>query len=243
MIDLHAHILTDTDDGASSFEESVALLYEAKKAGFTGITCTPHYMQGFYEKNANYISNKLQELKIDSKRVGINLYQSNEIYASEEICKFIDDKKVTRINNSKYLLVEFPLTNNPMKNSIKIIEEIIKNGYIPIIAHPERCPYIQRDIRFAKNLLEKGALFQANYASIDGYYGIQAKKSIIKLLKNRMIQFLGSDVHKKRTIYPNMNKYIKELSKYLSENEFDDLSYKNPIKVINNDKVIINKIK
>ena len=45
MIDLHAHILTDTDDGASSFEESVALLYEARKAGFTGIVCTPHYMQ------------------------------------------------------------------------------------------------------------------------------------------------------------------------------------------------------
>ena len=56
MIDLHAHILTDTDDGASSFEESVALLYEARKAGFTGIVCTPHYMQGFYEKDANYIN-------------------------------------------------------------------------------------------------------------------------------------------------------------------------------------------
>lgn len=243
MIDLHAHILTDTDDGAGTFAESVALLYEAKKAGFSGVVCTPHFMQGFYEKDVNYIKNKIQELEIDSKRVGINLYQGNEIYLADEISKFIENKKVTRVNNSRYLLIEFPLTNNPIRNTTKIIEDIIKEGDIPIIAHPERYPYIQKDIKFAKNLLQKGALLQANYASIDGYYGIEAKKTIIKLLKNKMIQFLGSDVHKKRTIYPNMPKYIKELSKYLSEDELDELSYKNPIKVIHDTKITIDTAK
>ena len=184
MIDLHAHILTDTDDGASSFEESVALLYEARKAGFTGIVCTPHYMQGFYEKDANYINNKMKELEMDAKRIGIHLYQGNEIYAINEICKILKEKKIVSLNNSKYLLIEFSLNNEPIKNSVEIIDEIVKNGYIPIIAHPERYPYVQKDIKFLKSLLKKGVLLQANYASIDGYYGIPAKKTIIKLLKN-----------------------------------------------------------
>ncbi len=240
MIDLHTHILSDTDDGATSFAESVALLYEAKKAGFTGIVCTPHYMQGFYEKDVNYINEKIKDLEIDSKRVGVHLYQANEIYASNDICEFIDIEKVARINNSKYLLMEFPLTEAPMMNSMEIIENIVKNGYVPIVAHPERYPYVQKSINFAKELLKRGALLQVNYASIDGYYGVQAKKAIIKLLKKKMVQFLGSDTHRKRTIYPNMEKYINELSKYLSENEFDELSYKNPIKVIHDEKIVIN---
>ena len=239
MIDLHAHILTDTDNGAGSFEESVALLYEAKKAGFSGIVCTPHYMQQFYERDVNYNNNKIQELGLDSKRIGIHLYQGNEIHISSEVCKFIDDKKVATINNSKYVLIELPLTDTSISNVIEIIDKIIKNGYIPIIAYPERYPYVQKNIEFVKELLRKGALLQANYASIDGYYGSQAKKTIIKLLKNKMIQFLGSNVHKKRTIYINMPKYIKALSKYLSEDEIHELSYKNPIKVIHDDKITI----
>lgn len=243
MIDLHSHILTDTDDGASTFEESVALLYEAKKAGFSGIVCTPHYMQQFYEKDVNYISDKIKELGLDSKRIGIHLYQGNEIYISNDICKLLEDKKVARINDSRYLLIELPLTDTPIKNAIEIIEEIVKNEYIPIIAHPERYPYIQKNINLAKEFLRKGALLQANFASIDGYYGVQAKKTVIKLLKNKMIQFLGSDAHKKRTIYSNMNKYIKALSKYLSEDDIHELSYKNPVKVIHDEKITIDTYK
>ena len=239
MIDLHAHILADTDDGASTFEESVALLYEAKKSGFSGIVCTPHYMPQFYEKDSNYVNDKIQELSIDSKRVGIHLYQGNEVYISNDICKFIDDKRVTRINGSRYLLIEFPLTDTSIKDTIVIIEQLVKKKYIPIIAHPERYPYIQKNISFAKELLRKGALLQANFASIDGYYGVQAKKTLIKLLKSKMIQFLGSDAHKKRTIYSNMDKYIKLLLKYLSEDDIHELSYKNPIKVIHDEKITI----
>lgn len=241
MIDIHAHILADTDDGTDSFEESVAILYEAKKAGFSGVVCTPHYIQNHYEKNAEYVSAKIQELKFDSKRIGINLYQGNEIYASNEICKLLDDKKVTRINNSRYLLIEFPLTNDTITNYTEIIKEIIQKGYIPIIAHPERYSYIQKNIKLAKELLKNGALLQANYASIAGYYGVQAQKTIIKLLKNNMIQFLGSDVHKKKTIYTNMQQYIKGLTKYISEDKLHELSYKNPIKVINDDIISIDK--
>lgn len=239
MIDLHAHILAETDNGASSFEESVALLYEAKKAGFSGIICTPHYMQQFYEKDEIYISNKIKELNSDCKRIGIHLYQGNEVYISDEIYKYLRERKITRINGSKYLLMELPLTEISINKCIEVIEKIVNEGNIPIIANPERYPYIQRNVELARQFLKKGALLQSNYASIDSYYGVPAKKTIIKLLKNKMIQFLGSNVHKKKTIYPNMQKYLKLLSKYLSENELHELSYKNPIKVIHDENINI----
>lgn len=238
MIDLHVHILSETDDGATNFAESVALLFEAKKAGFTGVVCVPHYAKGSYEKDTKYVKDRIKELEIDAKRIGVHLYQGSEIYETEEVCDLIEEGKVATINDSRYILIQLPMTKTPKANTMEIIDKIVKKGYVPIVAYPERYAYIQKNIKFAKELIEKGALLQANYASIEGYYGVTAKKTIIKLIKNKMIHFLGSDTHKKRTIYPNMNKYVDMFSKYLSENEFDELTYKNPIRVINDSKII-----
>jgi len=237
MIDLHLHILSETDDGATNFSESVALLFEAKKAGFTGVVCAPHYTKGKYEKDAKYVKDRIKELEIDAKRVGVHLYPANEVYATEEICSLIKQNKVTTINNSRYIIIELPMENDSVEKSMKTIDEIVKNGYVPIISHPERYPYVQKNIKIAKELVDKGALLQANYASIDGYYGQQAKKTVIKLLKNNLIHFLGSNTHRKRTIYTNMKRYIDLYAKYLSENDFDELTYKNPIRAINDSKI------
>ena len=42
MIDIHSHIIWDTDDGPATFEESVEMLREAAAAGTTDIVATPH---------------------------------------------------------------------------------------------------------------------------------------------------------------------------------------------------------
>ena len=237
MIDFHSHILSETDDGARDFAESVTCLYEAKKAGFSSIICTPHYIVGFYECDYSNIEEKIKKLQIAANNIDLTLYHANEIYVHDEIPSLISNKKVSTINNGKYLLMEFPLTDIPMLNSMDIIKNIVKAGYIPIIAHPERYPYVQKDINFAQNLIKNGALLQCNYSSIDNFYGIKAKKTIIKLLKNNMVSFLGSDNHRKKSIYYNMNKYISKILKYISEEEFEKISKNNALKILRNEEL------
>lgn len=238
MIDFHSHILNETDDGAVDFAESAACLYEAKKAGFTAIICTPHYIPGFYECDCDDIAKKIEKLQIAANIPGITLYHANEIYVHEDIPGLIDNKKVSTINNTKYLLMEFPLSDLPMLNSMEIIRNITNAGYVPIVAHPERYPYVQENIKFAKNLVKNGALLQCNYSSIDNYYGREAKKTMIELLKKDMVSFLGSDNHRKGTIYHNMNSYISKILKYISREKFEELSNKNIMKVIRNEKIL-----
>ena len=48
MIDMHSHILPNIDDGSQSIEESVSMLREAKKAGFTAIVSTSHFIEEVY---------------------------------------------------------------------------------------------------------------------------------------------------------------------------------------------------
>lgn len=68
-------------------------------------------------------------------------------------------------------------------NDKEVIYRLIENGYVPIIAHPERYPFIQKDPNYLFELSDMGALFQANYGSIIDMYGSKAKKDFKKIIK------------------------------------------------------------
>lgn len=119
----------------------------------------------------------------------------------------------------------------------EVVYRLIENGYIPIIAHPERYSYVQENIDFAKDLSDMGVLFQSNYGSSIGIYGKKAKKTQKKLLQLGIIQFFGTDVHRAGQIYPNMSKILKKLRKIISEEELERLTTINPQKVLDNENI------
>jgi protein-tyrosine phosphatase len=62
MIDLHAHILPQLDDGAESLEESIEMCRISHKDGVRTIVATPHILPGVYTNNRSTILAKVQEL-------------------------------------------------------------------------------------------------------------------------------------------------------------------------------------
>ena len=105
---------------------------------------------------------------------------------------------------------------------------------MPILAHPERYQYVQNDITVCERLIDKGVLFQMNFGSIIGVYGKDVKKTAIKLLKNNYIHFLGSDVHRKESIYTKIESAKKKIIKIIGKEKFDILTIENPNHIINN---------
>lgn len=72
-------------------------------------------------------------------------------------------------------------------------DEIWNAGYQPVIAHPERYLYMEeKDYLLLK---EKGYSFQLNLMSLSGYYGPHPKVVSEKLLKQKMYDFVGTDLH------------------------------------------------
>ena len=198
MKDLHCHILMNIDDGSKNIEESLELLKQAAKEGISDILLTPHYI-----KNSNYNANnklKLELLNILKEHaklnnININLYLGNEVYIDDDIISLLVNKEISTLNNSRYILLELPFMNEIL-NLKDIIFKIINNGYIPIIAHPERYHFVKNDPLVLKEYLDMGVLFQGNYKSLFGLYGSKAKKTLKILLKNNMIHFLASDIHR-----------------------------------------------
>ena len=234
MIDFHSHIIPNIDDGSTSMKDTINMINEALQAGFTEIISTSHYIQKYYdldcferEKILDIIKKKVSE----KKEINIKLYLGSEIYFTPEIIELIKNKKASTINNTRYLLFELPMNTKPLFVK-EMVYELMQNGYIPIIAHPERYSYVQENIRYIEELAGMGVLFQSNYGSIIGMYGNSAKKTLKKLLKNNLISFLGSDVHGTGQIYPKIPKALKKLRKILSIEELEKLTTLNAQKVL-----------
>lgn len=234
MKDIHSHILYGIDDGSRDLEESVELLKQMEEQGVTDIILTPHYIENttytysFLEKQK-----RLKELK---HYTNIRLYIGNEVYLSENIVQLLKEGKISTLNQSRYLLVELPM-NNKLVNLEHILYELIRCNIIPIIAHPERYSYVQENIQYLDELKEMGILFQGNYESLFGKYGKNAEKTLIKLLKNDYITFLGSDIHRVGYQYHH-NQVEKKLKRIVkSVDKVLDLIDGNIEKVIKNKKI------
>ena len=236
MIDFHSHILPGIDDGSRNLEQSISMVNEAKEAGFTKIISTSHYMENYYE--CNEIKRKQLLEQVQKNVQGIELYLGNEIYITNNMIELLHNGQASSINGTKYVLFEFPLINTKSMNDKEVIYRLVENGYIPIIAHPERYPFIQEKPDYLLELEGMGALFQANYGSIIGMYGLKAKKTLKILLKNNLISFLGSDVHRPEQVYNKMPKIIKKFKKIISNEQFEELTEINPEKVLKNENII-----
>lgn len=237
MIDIHSHIIYDIDDGCKNIEESIKALKELNSIGFSKIVLTPHYMEG-----SKYIANntkkeekiKVLKEKIKEYNIDIDLYLGNEIYISFDIEDLILKNEIHPIDNTKYLLIELSLYNEINKVEDYLYELKLK-GYIPIIAHPERYLYFQKDYKKMDKLYESGVLFQSNYGSIIGAYGSDAKKLLKYALKKDMITFLATDIHRPNSsLIENFDKITKKIKKITGEEKFKKLSETNALKMLQN---------
>ena len=237
MKDLHNHLLYGIDDGSKSLSESIKLLKEISKGGVTEIVLTPHYII-----NSRYtcdINTKLEllsnlEKEMINNNINIKLYLGNEIFLDDKILEYIKQGKISSINNSKYLLIEFPLINYP-KYALNIFSELIYNGYKIILAHPERYTYLYKDMSLFDELKEMGVLFQGNTGSLFKKYGKYSKKMLKKLLKKDYIDFMATDTH--HSVKLNLKRVKRKLKRYISKKRVDELLITNFDKVINNEDI------
>ena len=240
MKDMHNHILFSIDDGSKDIETSIRMLKKAEQDGIDEMILTPHYI---YNTKYNADNKKklelLEELKKRCVKEGINikLYLGNEVWADEGLPELIKKGEIKTLNDSRYILIEFPLHNED-KRARNIIFELMSHNYIPVIAHPERYDYLKKDPEKVKEYIDLGALLQGNYLSLLGKYGRHAKKTLKYYVKKDYITFFGSDIHRDIDDF-KCEKFKKVLWKLVKKDQekFDDLYFGNISKIINNDEI------
>jgi len=229
MKDIHNHSLFAVDDGLSTIEESITLIQELAKRGYTDIILTPHYMTDTTYSVANKEKEeKLELIKKSLLNKNINIYLGNEVFITDNIQELIKQNKIKTLANSKYILVELSLFRES-QNDIEILLELLEKGYIPVLAHPERYEYYHNNLDIYKELVNKGILLQGNLFSL---LDKKKKRILIKLIKENLIHFLSTDIHKIKDL-ELLDKSLKELNKIVSKDKIKELLDTNINEILN----------
>ena len=97
-------------------------------------------------------------------------------------------------------------TQFPPINLWEVLEAMIKAGYWPLIAHPERYHYMQwKDY---ERLHEMGCKMQLNIPSLVGVYGETVALKARDLMKKGWYCMAGSDCHRAGAIERNYGAHV-----------------------------------
>ena len=225
FVDIHSHFLPNIDDGSKSMAESVALLRRMHGYGIKHIICTPHVMESVWENSSESIQQKLDALNAHLKSIDftdMHLTAAAEYMLDANFDHLLKTEKLRPLKDN-YILVELSFINAPA-NLYETLFNIQIAGYKPVLAHPERYSYIHNDLKVYKKLKEAGCLFQLNLLSLSNYYGSEVTATAQLLLKHQMIDFAGTDTHKRHHLdfleKIDDGKTIKLLEPVLKANAF-----------------------
>ncbi|MBN1225225.1 MAG: hypothetical protein JXB23_18390, partial [Candidatus Aminicenantes bacterium] len=240
MIDLHSHILFGLDDGAKNLEESVKMAQVAAKDGIEKIVGTPHLFRGnFVQKELSVIRQKKEELgqRLEDIGVDIELYTGAEVHISHDLMNEIrENREHLVIHNSSYMLIEFPSTH--IFSGIKhLFFELMSEEIIPIIAHPERNSVFRENPALLYDLIEIGALAQANSGSFVGLYGRKTMEAVSQFLSWNFIHFIGSDAHSSRSLSPKLADAFFKVGEMIGEERAFALVWDNPQAVLRDEDI------
>ena len=197
MIDVHCHLLPGVDDGPRQLEESVEMCRLAAADGCTAMIATPHLRhQSWWNDDHDLLRARLEELRAavgDSPRI----YLGGEIAVHSESLEELEGLPAhgpLPLAGSRYLLLEFDHFGfGP--DPLEVVHELVIDGWRPIMAHPERLPWLASDPGLMARLVESGAYLQVTARCLTGALGKPVQKVVAALLDNDLVDFVASDSH------------------------------------------------
>lgn len=194
-VDIHSHILPGIDDGSKDLASSISYIRGLSELGIRKFICTPHIFTELYPNSARSIFPALDLLRKELHLQNIDV----EVQAAAEYMLDLDFIELQKSDNllclkDKFILVEMSYQVET-RDIDQFIFDLTSKGYQPVLAHPERYLYYHNNFQKYRRLKEQGCLFQVNLLSLAGYYGKGAKQVVLSLLKENMIDLVGTDLH------------------------------------------------
>ena len=192
MIDFHSHILPGIDDGSKSVCESIKLLEMLKEQGITKVVATPHFyanqnsVSEFLKKRNYAYENLVSEFTENSPHIILG----SEVKYYEGISRLANLGDLC-IGDSKLLLLEMPMKRWTEYILRELFELHACGTFRIVLAHVERYLSFQPKSLIGE-LSDSGILMQAN---ADFFLDPRSRFKAIKMLRNGLLNFIGSDCH------------------------------------------------
>jgi tyrosine-protein phosphatase YwqE len=207
FVDIHNHILPGIDDGAKNVKESIELIRGFRELGITNLVTTPHIMNNLYPNTRETIISALDKLTnelLANNLKDISIEVAAEHMIDDNFEKILEKGEVMPIRK-QYLLVEMSYLQASI-NFDDATQSIMKKGFFPILAHPERYGYWHTNKANYSKYKKEGVQYQLNLLSLSDYYGPEVQKMALYLLDHGLFDYIASDIHRMEQL-----EYLKEI--------------------------------
>lgn len=238
MIDLHCHLLPGMDDGASDLSQAIAMARIAQADGIRGIACTPHVKPGIYDNRTPAILAAIRRLReeLAGRGIGIELFSGGDIHIAPNLGGRLKSGEIPAIAGSRYFLFE-PPHHVLTPRIVDLVDELIRQGYVPIITHPERLTWLSSHYDVFEQLNDAGCLVQVTAGSITGEFGRTARYFAERMMEEGRIDIVATDAHDTRKRPPVLSRARELVAARLGEAEAKAMVLWRPAAILANERV------
>lgn len=234
MIDIHHHCLPGVDDGPRELSQAVELCHAAAEQGIEAIIATPHALRGRWPVfSRRELESRLLELR---ERVGPTprLYLGCEYFFGHDMDDVLrHGTSVFPLAGGRYVLLELPSNSVPPMFNQPLYRAQLE-GWLPILAHPERNTVFQSNPDLLGALIGHGLRTQVTATSLTGAFGPQARAAAETFLRLDLVHFIATDAHNNDKRPPRMSEAMAALRDLVGDVRAQALTHDNPLAVLEN---------
>lgn len=231
-IDLHCHMLPGLDDGASDLETALAMVRMAAEAGTRVVAATAHFPWNGEHRLREY-RRGLSALTaaVSLEDIPVSIVASGDLRLTAELLDEIKTGAVPCIEGTRYFLLEFDHHFIPSTAPV-FVERARREGFIPILTHPERNVALQNRPNRLGPLIRAGAVAQITASSLTGRFGRAARRLARLYLEHGFAHMIASDAHGLRDRTPDMLPGLEEVARLAGEEAAVRLGNETPARIL-----------
>lgn len=218
MIDTHTHIVPAADDGARDLAQSLRLARVAVRSGVTDAIAVVHATGPDHlarDAACERLTTLTEGLRARDMELNLTLaYEVDALWAEE---LDVDEMRGLSVGGEgRMLILETPHAAWPRRME-DLIFRLRIHGMVPILAHPERNPYVQSHPEILSVLVSQGAVVQLTAPSVLGAFGRPAQQTALRHLIRGDVALLASDAHYGRREKADLLAAVRRLSALLPD--------------------------
>ncbi|HEV7763698.1 MAG TPA: CpsB/CapC family capsule biosynthesis tyrosine phosphatase [Thermoanaerobaculia bacterium] len=234
MIDIHHHCLPGVDDGPRELSQAAEMCLAAAEEGIDTIIATPHVLRGRWRAfSRKELESRLVELQ---ERVGASprIVLGSEYFFGHDMADVLrEGLSILPLAAGRYVLLELPANSVPPMFNQPLYRAQLE-GWLPVLAHPERNLVFQAQPDLLAALIGHGLRVQITATSLTGAFGSEARTAAELFLRRGLVHFVATDAHNMDKRPPRMKEALAALRSLTSDERVEALTVENPRAVLEN---------
>jgi protein-tyrosine phosphatase len=232
FVDIHCHLAPTIDDGAKSWDDTLAMARIAVSEGIGTIVCTPHQCGSFSHNTAETIRQLVAEVQkqLNENAIPLRVFPGADVRIEPNLVAMLRRGEVlTLADRGRHVLLELPHeVYLPLDH---LLDELHSAKIVGILSHPERNEGILARPTLVPPLVEAGCLMQVTAGSLMGAFGAPVQQSAENLVQQGLVHFISTDAHSPKSRRPLMRQAFDRCAQLVGKEAATSMFCTNPAAV------------